>query len=661
MPFIEGASVSTGGVPLRVEVGDLDGDGNLDLIASSLDAGNVQLFYGDGAGGFSSGASFSTSGRGVAALDVDGDGDIDIVSGDTGANALVFLNDGSGGFSQSAFAAAAQVADAAAADLDGDGVLDLVTVNDSPGNVTVLLGSGAGAFGAPAAFGAVGSARSLVLADFNGDGELDAVVAGFTQSLALLTGNGDGTFDAPVGIAAANGTTTVVAGDFNGDGDMDIAYTRDNAEVVAVRLGDGLGGFSAPTDYGGGPGGHTNSIAVADLTADGVLDLVFTSENGGVRLLTGLGDGTFSGATVADFADDTTSIGFGDFDGDGWTDMVVARGSAEFLTLLLSRAGLDIAADAASRAEGGGGTTAFTFTVTRSGGSLASTASANWAVTGSVDGADFVGGVLPSGVVNFGVGQSTATITVNVAGDADAELSESFTVTLSGATDAVVVTAAAQATITDDDTRAAPPPTAGSSGDDLAVLDGQGTSYSAGDGNDEVFAMDGDDWVHGNAGNDYVNGGGGDDIAYGGKGDDQVLGESGDDRLFGDAGNDKVNGGPGSDTCEGGEGDDQVRGGQGDDWVLGGGGNDFVSGDRGNDVLSGGAGADLFHIFAGAGSDGVTDFNRAEGDQVWVAAGSTWTLAQSGSDTVVTLSDGTTLTLAGVTASSLDSGWIFSA
>jgi len=107
-------------------------------------------------------------------------------------------------------------------------------------------------------------------------------------------------------------------------------------------------------------------------------------------------------------------------------------------------------------------------------------------------------------------------------------------------------------------------------------------------------------------------------------------------------------------------GNDVVRGGQGNDLVLGGLGDDFVSGDKGDDTMTGGPGADFFHTFGDTGTDRVTDFNRAEGDSVWVDAGTTWSVGQVGADTVISLSGGGTMTLLNVQASSLSGDWIFS-
>jgi serralysin len=55
----------------------------------------------------------------------------------------------------------------------------------------------------------------------------------------------------------------------------------------------------------------------------------------------------------------------------------------------------------------------------------------------------------------------------------------------------------------------------------------------------------------------------------------------------------------------------------------------------------------------------VLDFSSAEGDRVMLDPGSTWTVAQVGADTVVSLTGGAQMVLVGVTLSSLPDGWIF--
>ncbi len=116
---------------------------------------------------------------------------------------------------------------------------------------------------------------------------------------------------------------------------------------------------------------------------------------------------------------------------------------------------LDIgAASSVSQPEGAGGeVTEFVFTVTRTG-DLSRTAVIDWAVEANglgLDGADFVGGALPTGTLTLPSNQSSGTITVQVAGDAVVEADERFRVTLSNPQEAFIRNGTIGATIVDDD------------------------------------------------------------------------------------------------------------------------------------------------------------------------------------------------------------------
>lgn len=222
-----------------------------------------------------------------------------------------------------------------------------------------------------------------------------------------------------------------------------------------------------------------------------------------------------------------------------------------------------------------------------------------------------------------------------------------------------------------------PPVAPGSTAPDVIVGDAQNNLVTAGAGNDtaggglgadSISGDAGDDVVQGNAGNDDLAGGTGDDVVLGGQDNDQVQGNTENDYVSGDKGNDIVHGGQGDDVAYGGEGDDFVfgdrdndivRGGQGDDLVQGGDGDDYVSGDRGSDTITGGAGSDLFHSFGEAGMDLVTDFDRTQGDRVFLDFGTTYTTSQVASDTVIDMSGGGQMILVGVQLSTLTPGWIF--
>jgi Ca2+-binding RTX toxin-like protein len=124
-------------------------------------------------------------------------------------------------------------------------------------------------------------------------------------------------------------------------------------------------------------------------------------------------------------------------------------------------------------------------------------------------------------------------------------------------------------------------------------------------------------------------------------------------------GHDIVNGNLGADTIFGGAAGDTLRGGQGDDTITGGASGDWLSGDLGHNTLTGGGGADTFH--GGGGIDQITDFSLTQGDRVQLDPGVTYTASQVGADTVIHLSTGGEMVLAGVQQTSLTNGWIFNA
>jgi hypothetical protein len=126
-------------------------------------------------------------------------------------------------------------------------------------------------------------------------------------------------------------------------------------------------------------------------------------------------------------------------------------------TIVNDDTAIAVAATSASKAEGNSGTTPFTFTVTRTGLTSAVT-TVNWSAGGGLPNPatadDFAGGTLPNGTLTFAAGETTKTITVNVAGDSEYEADEAFTISLSNATGASVTTATASGTIINDDTAA---------------------------------------------------------------------------------------------------------------------------------------------------------------------------------------------------------------
>jgi Ca2+-binding RTX toxin-like protein len=154
-----------------------------------------------------------------------------------------------------------------------------------------------------------------------------------------------------------------------------------------------------------------------------------------------------------------------------------------------------------SLAEGDTGTTAFSYTVSRSGDTSAAS-SVSWAVSGSgtnpANAADFQGGVLPSGTLSFAAGETSKTVVVSVVGDTTVEPDETFTVTLSGATGATLGTATVAGTITNDDGASS----GGGSSGQVLTSSTYGATLTGGSGDDTLNAGQGPDVLTGGAGGD---------------------------------------------------------------------------------------------------------------------------------------------------------------
>jgi len=310
-----------------VSLGDLDGDGDLDAFV--LNNGGSLVWRNDGFGTFTGPGQplgAIASGLGVRLGDLDGDGDLDAFIATSGGGARVWRNNGSGTFSDSGQILGGNTTswDVSLGDLDGDGDLDAFIVNDFNEPDTVWRNDGTGMFSNSGQ--ALGSSNGygVSLGDLDGDGDLDAFVANFNGPNMVWRNNGSGVFtDSGQALGSSNGRG-VSLGDLDGDGDLDAFVANDILQPNRVWRNDGSGNFS---DSGQDLGNSSSwGVAVGDLDGDGDLDAIVANHAGQPnRVWRNNGSGSFSESGSSLQGSASQGADLGDVDGDGDLDVMIAN------------------------------------------------------------------------------------------------------------------------------------------------------------------------------------------------------------------------------------------------------------------------------------------------------------------------------------------------
>jgi hypothetical protein len=168
----------------------------------------------------------------------------------------------------------------------------------------------------------------VAVADFNSDGNPDMVASNNHDAVAVRLGDGAGGFGAErlFNLNLLIGRVNAVMGkDLNADGKIDIVAAADQS--LSVLLGNGDGTFGAATTLALLPSllPGFSSVTASDFNGDGKLDLA-AGEDGGVGVLPGNGDGTFGARSdfICDQSTSHNSVIAGDFNLDGKIDLVTA-------------------------------------------------------------------------------------------------------------------------------------------------------------------------------------------------------------------------------------------------------------------------------------------------------------------------------------------------
>lgn len=280
---------------IKLVAGDIDGDGDNDIVLQSFYSPGVSEFnvsFNDGDGQFDESRDFGDTNRipnGLALGDFDNDGDLDVaVSGDG------YFDDGCQCTLNNGIAVFAN---------RGDGVFDRTLYNAISESWPI----------------------GVVAGDINGDGYSDLIAAyAYKPGFEVFFNDRKGRFESQQFIASDSIGVPVV-GDVNGDGALDVVQFYPSymeSRPVVVSLGDGAGRFKSMAVIDNP--GYIADLGLVDLDNDGDLDMVIANYGYGLRLFANAWGGDYFWARNWD-GERTDCARFltRDFNQDGWDDLAV--------------------------------------------------------------------------------------------------------------------------------------------------------------------------------------------------------------------------------------------------------------------------------------------------------------------------------------------------
>lgn len=346
--FVKQSTLVSHSFPLGLDLGDLDGDDDLDITVPGGTAATANLLVSAGAdAGVTKDLGVHASS--ILIFDLDQDGDLDVISTTTIDDKITLnKNDGAGNFTITDIVPGITDPEAfRIKDMDMDGDFDLIVVS----HLSVDIYQNNGSLTFTKLHVSDDDHTALEVLDYDLDGDLDILggenVWYENDGLLSFISHSGFFFD------------DLEMDDIDGDGDQDIVVSH--ANNLTLYNNDGTGSYAAETLLSGQ---GTGVLKVVDLNGDGHLDVVtsFRSDNA-LFFLENDGSGAFTSALLSDQESDVIDFEVGDLNGDGNLDIIVCNYGDNEVTWFKNRSNADPTVDNAMANQETNEDALFTFSI----------------------------------------------------------------------------------------------------------------------------------------------------------------------------------------------------------------------------------------------------------------------------------------------------------